>query len=151
MTTVYSERKGANAELLVQQWHEAFQNFELWVIDAAWKRCRSEEKFFPSIATFLGYVRAERPPVPPQRSSLAEIEEAEQPFCRDGRDRTAEIAHRAAQCLRWRQQYAKLFKPDPRPELEPKPAAQGGATAALREIAQRAGYWHGDDEETEAA
>lgn len=150
MTTVYSERKNANLEVLVDQWHDALQHEQLWVVEAAWRRCRVDSEFFPSIAKFMGYVKAERPAssTPTRRHDADDADDA---FGKDETARIREMERRAANCLKWRQQYANLFKPEPEKEHVPAPASQEGMTEALRRIAIANGYWRGSDEKEQAA
>ena len=104
--------------MLVQQWHDALRHYDVGVIDAAWRACRNEEKFFPSIATFLGYVRAERPPTAPTALSSYAQAAPDLPFCRDGRTEAEEVAYRASVVMNAKRQYGWASKA-PTPEAAP--------------------------------
>lgn len=143
MICAFGERRGVNITVLHSEWHDALRFYDPAIIEVAWKKVRGTSKYWPTIAEFMDFIRAEMP-LPDRHRPI----EPDEPICREGRTLIEETAHRAAQCLRWRAQYPSVFKPEVAPSRPPKPPSQGDLSPEFIAHAKRQGIYHPSPETT---
>lgn len=116
----YGERKGADMRLLAAEWHASLGAYKPDRLNAALTEHMRKSQFWPTIANFIEHLQQDTPP-----PGLPRYREEEQGFCREGRTKVEEIAYRAAQCLKWREQYGfnRMLESD-QPAAKAQPASQ---------------------------
>lgn len=138
-----ASRAPGNAEqvILIREWLLALGWYSAQRLEGAINEWVKVGKFWPTPAEILEILHADAPPA--QRPQIVDTSRTE--FCRDGRTEAEEIAHRAAQCRRWRAQAAAQFPPAPVEEQpQPKPASQDGLTPEFIAHAKARGYYRGE-------
>lgn len=123
----YGERKGADMRLLAAEWHASLRTYRPDRLNAALGEHIRKSQFWPTIANFIEHVQQDTP-----QPGLPHFRDEGKTFCREGRTEAEEMAHRAAQVLRWKQQagFDRLLVDDG-PAREVRPASQAGASEAL--------------------
>lgn len=138
----YGERKGADMRLLAAEWHASLGAYKPDRLNAALTEHMRKSQFWPTIANFIENLQQDTPP-----PGLPRYRDEEQGFCREGRTKVEEIAHRAAQILKWKEQYGynRMLQSD-EPAAKAKPASQDTtisdalkATESYRRIKAREG------------
>ena len=117
---VYGDDRIADSRrqsLLAKEWHEALIFYEPSLVETAISNCIRKLKFWPTIAELLDEVKANFRP--PQTSY------SEKYLAAPSNSIIEDMGKRAADCLRFREQYGfgksqDLLEPKP----EPKPASQ---------------------------
>lgn len=136
----YGERKGADMRLLAAEWHASLGAYKPDRLNAALTEHMRKSQFWPTIANFIEHLQQDTPP-----PGLPRYRDEEQGFCREGRTKVEEIAHRAAQCLKWRAEYGfNRMVGDGQPASKAQPASQSTtvsdalkATASYQRIKAR--------------
>lgn len=128
----YGERKGADMRLLAAEWHASLGAYKPDRLNAALTEHMRKSQFWPTIANFIEHLQQDTPP-----PGLPRYRDEEQGFCREGRTKVEEIAHRAAQVLRWKQEYGfNRMVESEQPATQSRPASQeAGVSDALRATA----------------
>ena len=129
-------------EMKMLEWAEAFGAVPAGILRQAVTKCISQGEHWPRISHVQRAV-ADLMPAPERRNVWRAEEQAPEPFCRDGRTEAEEIAHRAAQCRRWRAQAAVLWQSEPEEKAPPKPASQEGLTPEFIAHAKKRGIYRG--------
>lgn len=95
----YGERKGVDMRLLATEWHGSLGVYPADRLNAALSEHIRRSTFWPTVANLIEILR-EQSPAPGR--SIATFRPYE--FAREGRTEAEEIIHRAAQCLKWREE-----------------------------------------------
>lgn len=115
IVSVCGEKRGANMEILVAEWHDALRFFDKQRIDEVWRSYRDTPPcHWPKPADIVSLVRASMPTT----SHRYEPPEPRPPFCRDGRTVSEEIAFRTEEiaAIKRRWAYTPAFDYVPTPE-----------------------------------
>jgi len=116
----YGERRGVDMRLLTAEWHATLGAYPIDRIDRALSEHVRTSTYWPTVANLVDLMREETP-----APGLPAHREAPRQFERDGRTEAEEIAFRAAQTLKWKQEsgFGKFI--DPIEEKQPpNPASQ---------------------------
>lgn len=101
----YGERKGVDMRLVTAEWQATLGAYPADRLNRALSEHIRRSTWWPTVADLVEILRSEAPP-----PGLKLHRPADKPFCRDGRTEAEEIAHRAAQCRKWREAYG--WNPD---------------------------------------
>lgn len=93
MVNVYGEKRGADMEVLVDQWHGALGGFKAAEVKKAWEAVRNRRETWPVPALLVAAVEAQRFGM---ERGVRFVAEPPLPFCRDGRTQEEEVAYRKA-------------------------------------------------------
>lgn len=135
----YGERKGADMRLLAAEWQASLGAYPAGRLHDALTEHMRRSSYWPTIAHIVEILKEQTPP-----PGLPRYKREEEGFCREGRTQAEEIAHRAAQVLRWKQEYGfdRLLAPEAE-RAQPKAASQETtitdalkATPAYKRMAQ---------------
>jgi hypothetical protein len=131
----YGERKGVDMRLQAAEWQATLGAYPLERLNRALSEHIRTSTWWPTIANLVDLMQAETP-----APGLRERREAPKQFARDGRTEAEEIAYRASQSLRWREEagFGKTVLPEDERTI-PKPASQDMtvSSALLRSRAAR--------------
>ena len=86
--------------LQAAEWHATLGAYPADRLNAALSDHIRRSTWWPTVADLVEILRSQTPP-----PGLKLHRPKDEPFCRDGRTEAEEIAHRAAQCLKWREAY----------------------------------------------
>lgn len=116
----YGERKGIDMRLVSAEWHATLGAYPMHRLNNALSEHIRTSTFWPTIANFVELLRQETP-----APGLPRYRRDEKLFSREGRTEAEEIAHRAAQTLRWKQEARRDHPevPDPIEAKSPPKAA----------------------------
>jgi hypothetical protein len=103
----YGERKGVDMRLQAAEWHATLGAYPADRLNAALSEHIRRSTWWPTVANLVDILRDATPPPGLPRHQALDL-----PFEREGRTQAEEIAHRAAQCLKWREAYGM----DPAPK-----------------------------------
>lgn len=126
----YGDQRIATTEqrtLLLREWMEAFGNHSPSHLHEAVSVAMKATKFWPTIAEVaaeVSEIRREAVSVVGAMTGTGRHVAVEIPFARDGRTEAEEIAYRAAQSLRWKQQFGFGKHTADEDVREQKPASQ---------------------------
>lgn len=117
----YGERKGVDMRLMVAEWHGTLGAYPADRLNHALSEHIRRSTWWPTIANLVDILR-EDAPAPGLKRHVAEPHT----FAREGRTDAEEIAHRAAQSLKWQQSFGfGQSEPDPLDfKAKPKEASQ---------------------------
>lgn len=110
--------------LVTAEWHDALGSYPTHRLHAALNEHIRRSTFWPTIAEFVEILREETPP-----PDLKLFKSEPKQFAREGRTEAEEIAHRAAQCLRWKQS-ERAKQPEIEDPADAKPEAKPASQAA---------------------
>lgn len=110
--------------LVTAEWQATLGAYPAHRLNAALSEHIRRSTWWPTVADLVEILRAETPP-----PGLKLHRPKDQPFCRDGRTEAQEIAHRAAQCRKWREAYGM----DPGPETPASDDLRGSGTVDKKE------------------
>ncbi len=118
----YGERRGVDMRLMVAEWHATLGAYPADRLHNALSEHIRRSTWWPTIANLVDILREAAPaPGLPRHRAEPNV------FARDGRTEAEEIAYRAAQSLRWKQQ-ARAEVPEYHDPLDaptkPKEASQ---------------------------
>ena len=119
LTAAYGDSRVATAEqraLLVREWQEAFTHHAPDHLHDAVSMTIKGCKFWPTIAEVneqLTHIRREAIAAVDVATGRTRFKAETEGFARDGRSDVEEMAHRAAQVLRWKQEYGFGQSKDP--------------------------------------
>jgi hypothetical protein len=95
----YGERKGADMRLVTAEWHGTLGAYPADRLHNALSEHIRKSRFWPTVADLTDILREAAPaPGIPRHRAEPDV------FAREGRTEAEEIAYRAAQSLRWKQQ-----------------------------------------------
>lgn len=103
----YGERRNVDLRLVTAEWTEAFKHRHPASLNTALSEHIRRSTFWPTIAD-LEAILAEGRKATTKRWTADDKPD----FCRDGRNEAEEIIHRAAQCLKWREDANALKTPN---------------------------------------
>ena len=117
----YGERRGVDMRLMVAEWHATLGAYPAGRLNGALSEHIRRSTYWPTIANLVDILREDAPD-PGLKRHVAEPHT----FAREGRTDAEEIAHRAAQSLRWKQSFGfGQSEPDPLDfKAKPKEASQ---------------------------
>jgi len=136
--------------LLLREWQEAFGHHAPEHLHQAVSMALKDCKFWPTIAEInehVTHIRREAIAAVDVATGRTRYQAKTQGFAREGRTDAEEIAHRAAQVLKWKQEYGfnRMLQSD-EPAAKAKPASQDTtisdalkATESYRRIKTREG------------
>lgn len=117
----YGERRGVDMRLMVAEWHATLGAYPADRLNHALSEHIRRSTWWPTIANLVDILREDAPPpgLPLHRAK-------QEAFARDGRTEAEEVAHRAAQARKWKQDFGfGQSEPDPLDvRAKPKPASQ---------------------------
>lgn len=117
----YGERRGVDMRLLTAEWHATLGAYSADRLNTALSEHIRRSTFWPTIANLVDILREGAPaPGLPRYRAKPEV------FAREGRTDAEEIAHRAAQSLKWKRDFGfGQSEPDPLDaKAKPKEASQ---------------------------
>jgi len=96
----YGERRGVDMRLMVAEWHATLGAYPADRLHAALSEHIRRSTWWPTIANLVDILREDAPP-----PGLPLHREEPEAFARDGRTQAEEIAYRAEQCRKWKQNF----------------------------------------------
>lgn len=123
--------------LLLREWQEAFGHHAPEHLHQAVSMALKDCKFWPTIAEInehVTHIRREAIAAVDVATGRTRYQAKTQGFACEGRTDAEEIAHRAGQILRWKQEYGftRMVESE-QPATQPRPASQeAGVSDALR-------------------
>jgi len=117
----YGERRGVDMRLMVAEWHGTLGAYSADRLNHALSEHIRRSTWWPTIANLVDIMREDAP-----APGLPRFQAKPEAFAREGRTEAEEIAHRAAQALKWKQDFGfGQSEPDPLDvKAPPKPASQ---------------------------
>lgn len=117
----YGERRGVDMRLMTAEWHATLGAYPADRLNHALSEHIRRSTFWPTIANLVDILREDAPP-----PGLPRYRAKPEVFARDGRTEAEEVAHRAAQSLKWKRDFG-FGQSDPDPldfKAKPKEASQ---------------------------
>ena len=117
----YGERRGVDMRMLTAEWHATLGTYPADRLNTALSEHIRRSTWWPTIANLVDIMREDAP-----APGLPRYRAKPEAFARDGRTEAEEIAHRAAQALKWKQDFGfGQSEPDPLDfKAKPKEASQ---------------------------
>jgi hypothetical protein len=115
--------------LMAAEWHASLGAYPAERLNAALTEHIRRSTYWPTVANLVDIMREQMPP-----PGLPRHLQLEQDFCRDGRTEAEEMAHRAAQVLRWKAPSASAAPASQFPGVS---EALKASVAAQRAISQQ--------------